>query len=83
MLNVSVSNETSLPNTNYYTFQVDVSAAFAYLIAPKDDNEISIMKKASMVSVDVFNKYLKEKIMEIIDSEKVMYLFYNSTLNRV
>ncbi|KAL0272878.1 UNVERIFIED_CONTAM: hypothetical protein PYX00_005698 [Menopon gallinae] len=49
---------------------VDISAAFAYLIAPKDDNEISIMKKASMVSVDVFNKYLKEKIMEIIDSEK-------------
>lgn len=50
---------------------VDMSAAFAYLISPKEENEIVTIKKSSQISVDVFNKYLKDQIMEIIDSEKV------------
>lgn len=49
---------------------VDISAAIAYLISPKEDSEILTIKKACLVSVDVFNKYLKDQIMEIIDSEK-------------
>ncbi|XP_071446313.1 FACT complex subunit spt16 isoform X2 [Hetaerina americana] len=49
---------------------VDVSASFAYLMAPKEDSELSTVKKACLVSVDVFNKYLKDQIMEIIDSDK-------------
>ncbi|KAF4526369.1 hypothetical protein B566_EDAN014107 [Ephemera danica] len=50
--------------------QVDVSSAIAYVTAIKDDAELQIMRKASQVSVDVFNKYLKDQIMEIIDSDK-------------
>jgi hypothetical protein len=52
-------------------FQVDVSADIAYVMAPKEEPELLIMKKACIVSVDVFNKYLKDQIMEIIDSDKV------------
>jgi Xaa-Pro aminopeptidase len=51
--------------------QVDVSSAVAYVTATKDESEIQIMRKASQVTVDVFNKYLKDQIMEIIDSDKV------------
>lgn len=49
---------------------VDVSAAAAYLMAPKEDSELITIKKACMVTVDVFTKFLKDQIMEIIDSDK-------------
>ena len=55
----------------HFFFQVDVSADIAYVMAPKEEPELLIMKKACFVSVDVFNKYLKDQIMEIIDSDKV------------
>lgn len=50
---------------------VDIGASIAYIIAPKEDNEILTIKKACMVSTDIFRKYVKETIMEIVDSEKV------------
>ena len=37
----------------------------------KDEPEINNVRKASLVSVDLFNKYLKDQIMDIIDSDKV------------
>lgn len=49
---------------------VDISAPIAYLMSPKEDSEIITIKKACMVSVDVFTKYLKDQIMEIIDSDR-------------
>lgn len=49
---------------------VDVSSAVGYLIAPKEDSEVITIKKACMVTVDVFIKYLKDQIMGIIDSDK-------------
>lgn len=49
---------------------VDISAAAALLMSPKEENEIITIKKACLVSVDVFTKYLKDQIMEIIDSDK-------------
>ncbi|XP_034945405.1 FACT complex subunit spt16 isoform X2 [Chelonus insularis] len=49
---------------------IDVSAAAAYVMCPKEDIEILTIKKACVVSVDVFTKYLKDQIMEIIDSDK-------------
>lgn len=48
----------------------DVSAAFAYIMALKDDQEISLTKRASQMSVDVYSKYLRQQIMEIIDSDR-------------
>ncbi|XP_043473155.1 FACT complex subunit spt16 isoform X2 [Leptopilina heterotoma] len=58
----------ALKNESFDT--VDVSAAAAYIMCPKEDIEILTIKKACLVSVDVFMKYLKEQIMEIIDSDK-------------
>ncbi|XP_011306258.1 FACT complex subunit spt16 isoform X2 [Fopius arisanus] len=49
---------------------VDASAAAAFVMAPKEEIEILTVKKACLVSVDVFTKYLKDQIMEIIDSDK-------------
>ncbi|XP_063983532.1 FACT complex subunit spt16 isoform X2 [Diachasmimorpha longicaudata] len=49
---------------------VDVSASCAYVMCPKEEIEILTVKKACLVSVDVFTKYLKDQIMEIIDSDK-------------
>lgn len=49
---------------------VDISSSIAYLMSPKEDSEILTIKKACMVSVDVFTKYLKDQIMEIIDSDR-------------
>lgn len=48
-----------------------MSASFAYTMAPKEDSEILTIKKACLVSVDLFTKYLKDQILEIIDNEKV------------
>ncbi|CAG5011929.1 unnamed protein product [Parnassius apollo] len=49
---------------------VDISSSIAILMAPKEDSEIITVKKACLVTVDVFTKYLKDQIMEIIDSDK-------------
>ncbi|XP_017471590.1 PREDICTED: FACT complex subunit spt16 isoform X1 [Rhagoletis zephyria] len=49
---------------------LDVGAALAYIMCPKDEPEINNIRKASLVSVDLFNKYLKDEIMDIIDSDK-------------
>lgn len=50
-----------------------MSAAAAYVMCPKEDSEIITIKKACLISVDVFTKYLKDQIMEIIDSDKVYF----------
>lgn len=52
---------------------IDVSLPLALLMGPKEENEVINVKKACMVTVDVFTKYLKDQIMEIIDSDKVCY----------
>ncbi|CAK1552562.1 unnamed protein product [Leptosia nina] len=49
---------------------IDVSSSIALLMAPKEDPEVITIKKACLVTVDVFTKYLKDQIMEIIDSDK-------------
>lgn len=58
------------------TWQVDVSSQFAYIMAPKEELEVKTIQKASQVTCDVFNKYLKEQIMEIIDADKVQLIYY-------
>ncbi|XP_022662771.1 FACT complex subunit spt16-like [Varroa jacobsoni] len=49
---------------------VDISPALAYVMSLKDDHEISLTKRASQMSVDVYSKYLRQQIMEIIDSDR-------------
>lgn len=50
--------------------QVDVSTALGYIMCSKEEPEILTVKKACLVTVDVFNKYLKDHIMEVIDADK-------------
>nr|XP_027230811.1 FACT complex subunit spt16-like isoform X2 [Penaeus vannamei] len=50
--------------------QVDMSATMALVMSAKEESEIAIIKKASNATVDVFSKYLKEQIMDIIDRDK-------------
>lgn len=50
--------------------QIDISGALGWIMCIKDDSEILTIKKACLVTVDVFNKYLKDHIMEIIDADK-------------
>lgn len=49
---------------------VDMSTVVAYIMSAKEDSEVLTIKKACQVSVDIFNKYLKDQVMEIIDSDK-------------
>lgn len=52
--------------------KVDISSVIGYILSIKSENEITLIKKASLSSVDMFTKYLKEQIMEIIDADKVI-----------
>lgn len=47
-----------------------------YVLSLKSENEVALMKKASLCSVEMFTKYLKEQIMEIIDSDKVIIFLF-------
>ncbi|OXU23767.1 hypothetical protein TSAR_000965 [Trichomalopsis sarcophagae] len=60
--------KAALKKENFET--IDVSSAVAYVMCPKEDSEILTVKKACLASVDVFGKYLKDQILEIIDSDK-------------
>ncbi|XP_078365662.1 FACT complex subunit SPT16-like isoform X1 [Oculina patagonica] len=50
--------------------KVDISSAVAYIMSVREDNELTHVKKASQVSSDIFVKYFKKQIMEIVDDEK-------------
>ena len=50
---------------------MDVSGSMAVVMAVKEDSEVKTIQKACQVTCDVFSKYLKEQIMEVIDSDKV------------
>jgi hypothetical protein len=38
---------------------VDLTTHFGYLMGAKEDSEINTIKKASLLSSDIFDKYLK------------------------
>lgn len=60
-----------------------MSSSVALIMAPKEDQEVITIKKACLVTVDVFTKYLKDQIMEIIDSDKVTIYFFLVLLHNV
>lgn len=51
--------------------QVDISAVVAYSMAVKEDGELALMRKAAGVTSEVFNKFFKERVMEIVDADEV------------
>lgn len=59
-----------------YCLQVDISAVVAYTIAVKEDGELTLMKKAASITSEVFNKFFKERVMEIVDADEVMEIVW-------
>lgn len=56
-------------------WQVDMSPNMALVMSSKEESELNTIKKACTATVEVFSKYLKEQIMDIIDRDKkVRYL---------
>ena len=51
--------------------QVDISAVVAYTMAVKEDGELALMKKAAAVTSEVYSKFFKERVMEIVDADEV------------
>ncbi|RWS25593.1 FACT complex subunit spt16-like protein [Leptotrombidium deliense] len=49
---------------------IDIAHDIANIMAVKEENELEITKKACAVTVDIYAKYLREEITEIIDSDK-------------
>uniref|UniRef100_A0A915IGG8 FACT complex subunit n=1 Tax=Romanomermis culicivorax TaxID=13658 RepID=A0A915IGG8_ROMCU len=53
------------------TFEtVDVSPFFANLFATKDQQEIGLIKNACEATCTFFNKYVKDRLINIVDSEQ-------------
>lgn len=50
--------------------RVDITVDFSMVFAVKDDSEVSLVKKASTASMDLFNKFLREHLLDLIDKEK-------------
>lgn len=54
--------------------QVDISAVVAYTMAVKEDGELGLMKKAAAITSEVYSKFFKERVMEIVDADEVSLL---------
>lgn len=50
--------------------ELDMSGHMAVVMSAKEESEINTIKKACNATVDVFSKFLKEQIMDIIDRDK-------------
>uniref|UniRef100_A0A6Q2Z537 FACT complex subunit n=1 Tax=Esox lucius TaxID=8010 RepID=A0A6Q2Z537_ESOLU len=50
--------------------KVDISAVVAYTMAVKEDGELSLMKKAASITSEVYSKFFKERVMEIVDADE-------------
>ncbi|NXN67458.1 SP16H protein, partial [Himantopus himantopus] len=50
--------------------KVDISAVVAYTMAAKEDGELNLMRKAATITSEVFTKFFKERVMEIVDADE-------------
>ncbi|OCU01519.1 FACT complex subunit SPT16-like [Xenopus laevis] len=50
--------------------KVDIGASVAYTIAVKEEGELNLMRKAASISSDVFSKFFKDRVMEIVDADE-------------
>uniref|UniRef100_F6QIX3 FACT complex subunit n=1 Tax=Ciona intestinalis TaxID=7719 RepID=F6QIX3_CIOIN len=49
---------------------VDISAPLAVLMAPKDESEIAMMKRAAGVTLEIYSKVFKENVKDVIDADR-------------
>lgn len=52
---------------------MDISAVVAYTMAAKEDGELQLMRKAAAITSEVFSKFFKERVMEIVDADEVSF----------
>merc|ERR1719494_253392 len=50
--------------------KVDLASQFAYVMAVKEEVEVSHIKKAAAVTSAVFDKFFKQQVVKIVDDEK-------------
>ncbi|XP_010071418.1 PREDICTED: FACT complex subunit SPT16-like, partial [Pterocles gutturalis] len=50
--------------------KVDISAAVASTMAPKEEGELHLMRKAAAITSEVFSKFFRERVMEIVDADE-------------
>ena len=50
---------------------VDVSSGVALVLASKDATELDLMRRAASVTSKLYNAFLKEQIIKIIDDDRV------------
>lgn len=48
----------------------DVSPQFAYIMASKEESEVSLIKKAAYVTSMLFDKFFKQQVVKVVDEEK-------------
>ncbi|CAF2841546.1 unnamed protein product [Rotaria sp. Silwood2] len=49
---------------------VDISSSIGYLLAVKDNEELSLIRKACDITGKLYSKHLKDQIINIVDSER-------------
>lgn len=62
--------QTEMAAYNFET-EIDIGASIAYIMAVKEESELTIIRNACLVSTDVFKSYLKPHILEIINDVQV------------
>ncbi|XP_033928413.1 FACT complex subunit SPT16 isoform X3 [Melopsittacus undulatus] len=50
--------------------KVDISAAVAYTMAAKEEGEVHLMRKAAAITSELFTRFFKERVMEIVDADE-------------
>ncbi|NXN99356.1 SP16H protein, partial [Rhinopomastus cyanomelas] len=50
--------------------KVDISGAVAYTMAAKEEGEVQLMRRAAAITADVFTKFFKERVLEIVDADE-------------
>lgn len=43
-------------------------------MAVKEDGELNLMKKAAAITSEVYSKFFKERVMEIVDADEVRFV---------
>ncbi|XP_027766382.1 FACT complex subunit SPT16 [Empidonax traillii] len=50
--------------------KVDISAGVALAMAAKEDVELQLMRRAAAITSELFTKFFKERVMEIVDADE-------------
>ena len=55
-----------------FNLQIDISSSIGLLLAVKDNDELTLIRKACEITGKLYSKHLKDQIINIVDSERVI-----------